>query len=347
MRKSSLLMLVIAVGLGEGNPPLRAQKSAPDVTTIHVHVNMVQLNVAVTDKKGHYVTGLTPKDFEVYEDGIREKIASFGDQGMTAENVEQIRPEDYNPSLLKPQSSIIPALEGAGSLSAASGASIFILFDTSNYMYRQFVFAQNAIAEFVQTLNPSDQVAIYSYSRDFFRACPLTANRPKVLEAVRRSVAGDDAALYNALLWTLRDAANFSGRRAVVVFSNGPDDASVVSPEDVRELAQSEGVPIYMISTRAAELDPLSTAVFRRIASSTGGIAYFARAWQDQQKAFGAIRNDLAHLYDLSYYPLPNPNLGWRRINVRLVGNDLQKYHVRTRSGYRPMVRGVSALNGP
>src|SRR5436309_7504637 len=59
--------------------------------------------------------------------------------------------------------------------------------------------------------------------------------------------------LFRSLLMTLKDAAQFSGRKVVVVFSNGPDNASMVAPEDVRELAQSEGIPIYMISTREAD----------------------------------------------------------------------------------------------
>ncbi len=135
---------------------------------------------------------------------------------------------------------------------------------------------------------------------------------------------------------TLRDAAKLSGRRVVVVFSNGPDNASMVSPEDVRELAQSEGIPIYMISTQEARLDPFSTAVFERVSASTGGKAYFAKNWRDQQRAFASIRDDLAHLYSLSYYPQPNPNRGWRSITVKLVGENLKKYRLRTRSGYRP-----------
>ena len=151
-------------------------------------------------------------------------------------------------------------------------------------------------------------------------------------------MAGDNAALYDALLWTLKGAASFSGKRAIVVFSNGPDDASMVSPEDVREVAQSEGIPIYMISTRQAERDQLSTAVFKRISTSTGGKAYFAGHWQDQEKAFSSIRADLAHLYTISYYPAPNPNRGWRKITVKVTGRKLKKYNIRTRTGYRPRV---------
>jgi VWFA-related protein len=148
-------------------------------------------------------------------------------------------------------------------------------------------------------------------------------------------VAGDDAALYNSLLLTVKDAAPLTGRKAIVVFSNGPDNASLVPPEDVAELAQSTGTIIYMISTRQAQSEPVSTAVFERMSKATGGKAYFAKDWKDEQQAFASIREDLGHLYALSYYPQPNPNRGWRNITVKLVGKNLQQYHIRTRTGYR------------
>jgi Ca-activated chloride channel homolog len=159
---------------------------------------------------------------------------------------------------------------------------------------------------------------------------------------VRGTVNGDDSALYNALLMTLKDAAQTSGRKVVVVFSNGPDNSSMVAPEDVDELAQSEGIPIYMISTREAKLDTASAAVFGRMTASTGGEAYFAKTWKDQRDAFASIREDLAHLYFLSYYPQPNPNRGWRAITVRLANQKFKKYQIRTRSGYRPIPAHVT-----
>jgi Ca-activated chloride channel family protein len=140
----------------------------------------------------------------------------------------------------------------------------------------------------------------------------------------------------------LKDATQYSGRKVVVVFSNGPDNSSMVAPEDVDELAQAQGIPIYMISTREAKLDPASAAVFGRITESTGGEAYFAKSWKDQRDAFASIREDLAHLYFLSYYPQPNPNRGWRAITVKLTNPKLQKYRVRTRSGYRPIPERVT-----
>ncbi len=230
---------------------------------------------------------------------------------------------------------------------AIAGANVFILFDTSNYMYRGFVFAQDAISDFVRSLETADKVAFYSYSRDLYRSAPLTADRSEVVKGVRTTVAGDDAALYNSLLLTLKDASNFTGRKVVVVFSNGPDNASMVPPEDVAELAQSTGIPIYMISTREAKLEPVSTVVFERMTAATGGKAYFANSWRDERKAFASIRDDLGHLYSFSYYPEPNPNRGWRAINVRLVGEHAKKYHVRTRNGYRPQTNRFSSESAP
>jgi VWFA-related protein len=164
---------------------------------------------------------------------------------------------------------------------------------------------------------------------------------------VRTTVAGDDAALYNTLLLTVKDAAQYTGRKVIVVFSNGPDNASMVPPEDVAELAQSTGIPVYMISTREAKIEPISSTVFERMTAATGGKAYFAKNWKDEKRAFASIRDDLGHLYALSYYPQANPNRGWRTIQVKLVGEHLKKYHIRTRNGYRPLPARFATETAP
>jgi Ca-activated chloride channel homolog len=328
MRRKQWLPAAFLMGLMIS---VKAGVVAQSDPNIHVVVNMVQLNVAVTDKKGNYVTGLTPKDFTIVEDGIAEKPATFaegnGPTRRTDEFAAQDGPpagEDAKPSSPQDFNALI------------TGANVFVLFDTSDYMYRGFVFAQDAITEFIRSLGSADKIAFYSYSRDLSRAAPLTTDRSEVLRAVRTTVAGDEAALYNCLLLTLKDAIQNTGRKVVVVFSNGPDNSSVVPPEDVAEFAQSAGVSIYMVSTRQASLEPLSTAVFERMTAATGGKAYFAKNWKDEHEAFASIRDDLAHLYSLSYYPKPNPNSGWRTITVKLLGDRLRNCKVRTRSGYRP-----------
>jgi len=319
-----------------------------DTTRFHVVVNLVQLNVAVTDNKGNYVRGLHPLDFAITEDGIPEKIATFEEGNAPTTRLSEESSAAQERTGLQDSASG-PSLHNSPETldSAVVGANVFILFDTSNYMYRGFVFAQDAIADFVRSLESADKVAFYSYSRDLYRAAALTSDRSEVVRGVRTSVAGDDAALYNSLLLTVQDAGQYPGRKVIVVFSNGPDNASMVPPEDVAELAQSAGIPIYMISTTQAQLEPVSTAVFDRMSAATGGKAYFAKSWRDEKKAFASIREDLAHLYLFSYYPKPNPNRGWRSIKVQLVGEHGKKYHIRTRNGYRPGPNRFSAGNEP
>jgi VWFA-related protein len=216
------------------------------------------------------------------------------------------------------------------------GTNVFVLFDTSNYMYRGFVYASDAIADFIRGLDRADSVAVYTYSRNLSRAAPLTKERTQAILGLRNAVAGDDSALYNCLLLTLRDAAKIPGRKVVIVFSNGPDNASMVAPDDVRAVAEDEGIPIYVISTNDVARDPISSNVFKRIASQTGGKSYYAKTWQKQVEAFEAIREDLGNSYTVTYYPQANPNEGFRKITVEVVSDVGKKYRVQARPGYRP-----------
>jgi Ca-activated chloride channel family protein len=331
MRCKSFLSFFILLGLFSSSGKIECQ----DDSSVRIVVNMVQLNVAVTDKNGNYITGLHPDDFVITEDGISEKLATFAEGNAPARSVLGSESPHAQVAAAADQSADHTADPPQTFSSLIAGSDVFILFDTSNYMYRDFVFAEDAISEFVHSLESADKIAFYSYSRDLSRAASLTSDRVQVLRGVRSTVAGDSAALYNALLLTVKDAAQFTGRRIVVVFSNGPDNSSVVPPEDVAELAQSTGVSIYMISTQQAKLEPVSTAVFERMTAATGGKAYFAKSWKDERRAFASVQDDLAHLYLLSYYPKANPNAGWRAITVKLVGEKAQKYKVRTRNGYR------------
>jgi len=304
---------------------------------LRVHVNLVQLNVAVTDSKGNYITGLRPEDFVIMEDKVPQKLNTFeeGNFNPGAPGTVAAPTAGKVAGASGDSGQTLPAISSTGvRISPLAGADVFILFDTSNYMYRGFVFAQDAISDFVRSMDDASKIAFYSYSRDLSRATMLTADRFHVVNGVRSTVAGDDAALYNSLLLTVKDAAPLTGRKAIVVFSNGPDNDSSIPPEDVAELAQSTGTIIYIVSTRQAQDDLVSAAAFERMSRVTGGKAYFAGNWKKETQAFASIRNDLGHLYALSYYPQPNPNHGWRSISVKLAGKDLQKYHIRTRDGY-------------
>jgi VWFA-related protein len=341
MKKRIFLFLcLLAAPLTRSGGGAVAQDEA--ASPIHVNVVLVQLSVAVTDRKGNYISGLHPEDFSILEDNIPEKTATFEEGNEPIRTLSKGPRSDDSPFSTAASSG--PA-EDKGDGPHVAGANVFILFDTSNYMYPGFVFAQDAIADFIRSLEGVNKVALYSYSRNLSKVAGLTPDRSEVLRGVRSTVAGDDAALYNSLLLTVKDAAPLIGRKAIVVFSNGPDNASLVPPEDVAELAQSTGTIIYMISTRQAQSEPISTAVFERMSKATGGKAYFSKDWKDEKQAFADIREDLAHLYALSYYPQINPNHGWRSITVKLAGKDLQQYRIRTRTGYR-LIQTQAAAQG-
>jgi VWFA-related protein len=275
-----------------------------------VDVNMVVLTFSVTDKKGNHVSGLRPEDIRIFEDGTEQKIASFA------------------------QGSSLFRLDNGGP--GSGGTSVFILFDTSNRMYSSIPYVCDAIADFVRRLGPADSSAIYTFSRNLFRAAPLTQNHNQVRAGLSNVSAGDDTALFNSVLLTLRDAARIPGRKAVVVFSNGPDNASVLSPEDVGRVAENEGIPIYVISTRDAAQDRTLFLALQRLTMRTGGKLYCARNWQQQAEAFTSVREDIGNSYTAYYYPTPNENLGYRSIRISVVSPGGKDYHVLARPGYQP-----------
>jgi len=316
LRRMGLIFLLVALAVAQDRP------------TFRVKVDLVVLSFTITDGKGHYINGLQPKDFRILEDGIPQKLSSFAEGNKPPLEVEA------DGSLRPMQVSDQGKVEGRPD--AVVGTNVFVLFDTSNYMYRGFVYASDAIADFVRGLDRADSVAVYTYSRNLTRAASLTKERNLAVSGLRNAVAGDDSALYNCLLLTLRDAARVPGRKVVIVFSNGPDNASMVAPDDVRAVAEDEGIPIYVISTNEVNKDPVSSNVFKRISNGTGGKSYFAKTWQKQVEAFEAIREDLGNSYTVTYYPQSNPNEGFRKISVEILSDVGKKYRVQARPGYRP-----------
>ena len=299
-------------------------------TIFRVKVDMVVLSFQVTDNKGRYVNGLKPGDFKIYEDGILQSVSTFAEGAKAPMSVEAdgtMRP------LLESKKDALPGMEKPD---AFVGTNVFVLFDTSNFMYKGFVYAEDAIADFVRGLDKADSVALYTFSRNLSRAANLTRDHAEAISGLRKAVAGDDTALYNALLLALRDAAKVPGRKVVIVFSNGPDNASMVAPDDVRAVAEDEGIPIYVISTTEVNKDPISSGVFKRIAQRTGGKAYWAKTWQKQVEAFEDIREDLGNSYTVTYYPKPNPNEGFRKITIEATNDPGKKWRIKSRPGYRP-----------
>ncbi len=316
------------LGLTAAGTLLHAQEGQRPI--FRVKVDMVVLSFQVTDNKGHYVNGLKPTDFRIYEDGILQQVATFAEGAKAPLAVSA---DGSTHPMLEGQKDALPGMDRPD---AFVGTNVFVLFDTSNFMYKGFVYAEDAIADFVRGLDRADSVALYTFSRNLSRAAPLTHEHSEAIAGLRKSVAGDDTALYNALLLALRDAAKVPGRKVIIVFSNGPDNASMVAPDDVRAVAEDEGIPIYVISTTEVNKDPVSSNVFKRLSQRTGGKAYWAKTWQKQVEAFEDIREDLGNSYTVTYYPKANPNEGFRKISIEPVNDPGKKWRIRSRPGYRP-----------
>jgi len=308
---------VIALALWAGGQPATAQDIARP--RYRVDVNLVGLTFTVTDGKGHPIHGLRPEDIRIAEDGIPQKITAFAEGSDVRERAVPEVPQ---------------------------GTNVFILFDTSDHMYRSIPYVCDAIAAFLRRLNPPDAAAVYTFSRNLSRAAQLTHDRVLLRAALAQNVsAGDDTALFNCLLLTLRDAARVPGRKAVVVFSNGPDNKSMLSPDDVGAVAQDEGIPVYVVSTLDPAKDRATASALDRLAARTGGRLFLAPKWQAIAHAFTAIQEEIAASYTAFYYPAANPNQGFRRITVQVVSPNGKTYTIRTRAGYHAHKTGQAGTD--
>jgi Ca-activated chloride channel family protein len=111
---------------------------------------MVVLSFQVTDSKNHYINGLKPTDFRIFEDGIPQKIATFAEGAKAPLAVAE---DGATRPLLEAKKDALPGMDRPD---AFVGTNVFVLFDTSNFMYRGFVYAEDAIADFVRGLDRAD-----------------------------------------------------------------------------------------------------------------------------------------------------------------------------------------------
>src|SRR5580704_12404527 len=148
---------VLAGGLAAAAIWLSAQESALNIgagtnaktPVFRSKVDLVVLSFTVTDNKGKYVNGLKPSDFRILEDGIPEKMSTFSEGNRPAMEIEA--DGSLKPMLLADSDATRVTLNGGDTRSDAFvGTNVFVLFDTSNFMYHGFVYAEDAIADFVR-----------------------------------------------------------------------------------------------------------------------------------------------------------------------------------------------------
>jgi len=272
---------------------------------------LVSLNVVVTDPQQKFVTGLSQGDFSVFEDGVQQDLSFFS-------------------------ASAVPI-------------DLAILLDTSASMTDKMKTVQEAAAGFASSIRPGDRVTVIDIKDGVRVVHPLSEDLAGAHEAIRRTTARGSTSLYNGLYMTLKELAkNRRGngevrREAIVVLSDGEDTSSLLSFEDVMDVAKQSGVAIYTITLKSPYLVRMarlsgsrsfseSEFAIKSLAQETGAKAYTPMEVTELAGVYDSIAKELASQYSLGYTP-KNPRAGgtYRRVIVR-VGQPGAS--TRTRAGY-------------
>jgi Ca-activated chloride channel family protein len=296
---------------------------------MRLETTLVEVPVLVRDRGGRYITDLHQRDFEIYEDGVKQDIAFFGTED-----------EPF---------------------------SVALLIDSSGSTVEQLDNIKSAARAFVASLRPRDRVMVVGFNDAVQVLCGLTGDREILVRAINAISSGEFTQVYEAVYTALWERlGDVQGRKAVVIFTDGIDTASSeISMEDTLDaVIDSEDAIVYAIrySTRAdnerkmlARLSAKSTEVtladeraeirkldraYRQadeylydLAEMSGGAVLRADQLTDLGAAFARIAEELRHQYLLGYYPLDRKKSDRRRkIMVRVLRPDAR---VRARPSYR------------
>jgi len=299
---SAGIVAILALGT-TGFVNVRAQTSRP---IYRVGVDIVSLNVTVTDAARRYVGDLNRDDFVVLEEGAPQNVVFF-------------RKTD------------VPL-------------ALALLLDTSASMEQALATAQEAAIGFARQLGPADVAMLIDFDSKVQVLAHFTSDRRELEEAVRRTMAGGSTSLYNAVYVALKELSRIKledeqqglRRRAIVLLSDGEDTSSLVSFDELLDLASRSDTMIYTIGLGSADSSGRRTFqdaqfVLRRLAQQTGGRAFFPQAAKDLAGVYGEIRDELSSQYLLAYESGSQKNGQWRRVNVRV---NRPNVTVRARQGY-------------
>jgi VWFA-related protein len=276
-----------------------------DPNTIRVPVNEVNVVFTVTDRRNRYVKDLTKADFKVLDDDLP---------------VEEIRSFRHETDL--------PLQVG-------------LLIDASNSIRERFKFEQESAIEFLNdTIRPRyDRAFVLGFDVAPELTQDFTDSSEKLSQGVRALRPGNATAMYDAIYYACRDKLlkspqQSSVRRAIVLVSDGDDNASHVTREEAIEMALRANTIVYTISTNfpAGGDSDKYDKVLERIAEATGGRAFRPFQLTDVANAFSQIQDDLRSQYELSYHPPNFTHDGrYRTIAISAVKKGLK---VRSRTGY-------------
>ncbi len=303
MGRFSLVSTIAVLGWAVSAGPTGSQEQVQeDRYQFRVTVDLISLNVTVTDARSRFITELLQKDFAVYEDGISQEVSIFSQEDLP------IR--------------------------------MLLLVDTSASMDEKMSFAQDAAVNFVKTMKEDDLTEVMEFGSKPHILQPFTADTEKLTRAIRMTQPGGTTSLYNALYIALKNLNRRREdirRQAIVVLSDGEDTSSLVSFEQVLQLTKDTDVVIYTISLRrpsARRGRAFSEAehVLKKLAEETGGQWFFPNEIQELDSVYQRISTELKSQYNLGYISNnPKRDGSWRRVVVQTGIADLI---VRTKLGY-------------
>lgn len=268
-------------------------------------IDIVSLNITVTDSSNRYITDLDLGDFSVFEDGVKQDVTFFSRQQQPI--------------------------------------ALSLLLDSSASMEGSMGTLQAAATNFVRRLKANDLAQVIDFDSRVEIRQPFTGSQEDLESAIHRTSAGGSTALYNAIYIALKELGKVRAvseedvrRQALILFSDGEDTSSLVSFEEVLDLAKRSETAIYTIALRGPDVQTRgfreAEYVMRTLAQETGGRAFFPAKIEDLSGMYGQIADELASQYTLGYVSRnPRRDGAWRRIVVQVSRPQLT---ARTKRGY-------------
>ena len=305
-RQGPLALAILALLACPVGPSAQEPGQQPPATLFRAGVEVVSLTVTVTDPAGRYVTDLAEADFSVYEDGVRQDLTFFSRANFPV--------------------------------------SLVFLIDTSASMEDRMLTAQEAAVGFARRLRPQDQAEVVDFDNRVVVLQGFTSSVADLERAIRKTVAGGSTSLYNAVYVSLKELkktqtgpATEVRRQAVILLTDGEDTSSLVTFDEVLELARRSETTIYTIGLMSTEPNPgrsfrEANFALRQFAGETGGRAFFPGDVKDLSSVYGQIFEEMSSQYTVGYTSKnPRRDGAWRRIVVRA---NRPGVTARTKEGY-------------
>jgi VWFA-related protein len=241
---------------------------------------IVEVYTTVTDSRGRYVDDLKGNDFSIHVEGQPTGMFAF---------------ENHT-----------------------SSVSVALLFDTTSSMSATLPSLKGAAMKLVDELRSDDTVAVYGFNDRVTELQPFTTDKTAIKRAVLRAHAAGTTALYDALVRVNRDLALRRGKKVIILFSDGDDNASMLTADMAILRAKSRGIPIYTVAQGEALLHPRLVGQLANLSQFTGGTPFLIRKLDDIGTAFQKMSEDLMHGYLLAFQPPPDNGHSWHKIAVAL-----------------------------